>query len=63
MFEKETASPIKMLPGTAGDSMPDREAQMPSSTSDSPRPFQLIVLPKLNDLFLELKEMQSRGRD
>lgn len=64
MFEKETASPIKMLPGTAGDSMPDREAQMPSSTSDSPLPpFQLIVLPKLNDLFLELKEMQSRGRD
>lgn len=63
IFKNETESPIKTPSGTAGDSMPDREAEMPSSTSDFFLLSQLIVLPKLNDLFLELREMQYRERD
>lgn len=56
IFKNETESSIKTLSGTAGDSVPDREAEMPSSTSDFFLLSQLIVLPKLNDLFLELRD-------
>lgn len=42
--------------------MPDREAEMPPHTLDFFFSAQLIVLPKLNDLFLELKEMQCREK-
>lgn len=41
IFKNETESPMKMLPGTASDSVPNGEAEMPSLTSDALRPHTL----------------------
>lgn len=61
-LKNEAESPVKTPPGTANYFMPDRGAEMPPHTSDFFFSSQLIVLPKLNDLFLELKEMQCREK-
>lgn len=59
-LKKEHESPVKTLPGGANYFMPDRECLLILRIFFS---SQLIVLPKLNDLFLELKEMQCTERN
>lgn len=61
-MSEQIGAPAHTLPGVANYFMPDREAEMPPHTSDFFFSSQLIVLPKLNDLFLELKEMQCREK-